>query len=207
MLKLISLYTINQIFSVDSLINDLNPKCKIAYMQCLTYHFEDLEPKIVNLQSFDIKKKVINSKSMELFKQLEQAGLVIINLDSITFVNHWHKYIDKSQLEKVKAHEYLGLMDYKLANDYKADIINSGSFCELIQMEFHIDKDKVVYLINRFFNEQNTHEQSYPNYQAASRHCLSWIKKELKNNNSGVITKTVNARNTAHNIINQKYGE
>jgi hypothetical protein len=208
MLKLISLYTINQIFSVDSLINNLNPKCKIAYIQCLTYHFEDLEPKIVNLQSFDISKKVINIKSMELFKQLEQAGLVIINDNSLTFVNHWHKYIDKSQLEKVKAHEYLGLMDYKLANDYKNDIINSGSFCELIQMEYKIDKDKVVYLINRFFNEQNTHEQSYPNYQAASRHCLSWIKKELKNNNQGgVITKTITARNNAHNIINEKYGE
>lgn len=207
MLKLISLYTINKIFSVDSLINNLNPKCKIAYIQCLTYHFEDLEPKIVNLQSFDISKKVINIKSMELFKQLEQAGLVIINDNSLTFVNHWHKYIDKSQLEKVKAHEYLGLMDYKLANDFKNDIINSGSFCELIQMEYKIDKDKVVYLINRFFNEQNTHEQSYANYQAASRHCLSWIKKELKNNQGGVITKTINARNNAHNIINEKYGE
>jgi|688.fasta_scaffold593076_2 hypothetical protein len=207
MLKLISLYTINKIFSVDSLINNLNPKCKIAYIQCLTYHFEDLEPKIVNLQSFDIPKKVINIKSMELFKQLEQAGLVIINDNSLTFVNHWHKYIDKSQLEKVKPHEYLGLMDYKLANNFKNDIINSGSFCELILMEYKIDRDKVVYLINRFFNEQNTHEQSYPNYQAASRHCLSWIKKELKNNQGGVITKTINARNNAHNIINEKYGE
>jgi hypothetical protein len=74
-------------------------------------------------------------------------------------------------------------------------------------MEYKIDKDKVVYLINRFFNEQNTHEQSYANYQAASRHCLSWIKKELKNNQGGVITKTINARNNAHNIINEKYGE
>jgi hypothetical protein len=176
-------------------------------MQCLTYHFEDLEPKIVNLQGFDLHKRVINQKSIVYFQELEKAGLVKLNETTITFVNHWHKYIDKSQLEKVKPHEYLGLMDYKLANDFKNDIINSGSFCELIQMEYKIDKDKVVYLINRFFNEQNTHEQSYPNYQSASRHCLSWIKKELKNNQGGVITKTINARNNAHNIINEKYGE
>jgi hypothetical protein len=208
MLKLISLHTINSIFKLDSLINSISSKAKIAYIQCLTYHFEDLDPKIVNLKGFDISKKVINQKSLSLFLELEKAGLVVVNEDSITFINHWAKYIDKSKLNKVQAHEYLALMDYKKAIDYKQDILNSGTFFELIQMEFKIDANKVVCLVNRFFNEQNAHEQSYPNYQNASRHCLSWIKKELKNTNSvGVINKTVNARNNAHDIINQKYGE
>ena len=208
MLKLISLHTINSIFKLDSLINSISSKAKIAYIQCLTYHFEDLDPKIVNLKGFYISKKVINQKSLSLFLELEKAGLVVVNEDSITFINHWAKYIDKSKLNKVQAHEYLALMDYKKAIDYKQDILNSGTFFELIQMEFKIDANKVVCLVNRFFNEQNAHEQSYPNYQNASRHCLSWIKKELKNTNSvGVINKTVNARNNAHDIINQKYGE
>lgn len=207
MLKLFSLHTLNSIFNQDSLIS-LSAKAKIAYIQCLTYHFEDLEPKIVNLQSFELHKCVVNQKSIVYFQELEKAGLVIINESTITFINHWHKYIDKSQLEKVKAHEYLGLMDYKKANDYKDELLKSDSFSELLQMEFKIDKDKVVYLVNRFFNEQNAVEQSYANYQSASRHCLSWIRKEMKNNSGGgIINKTVTARNNAHDIISQKYGE
>ena len=207
MLKLFSLHTLNSIFNQDSLIS-LSAKAKIAYIQCLTYHFEDLEPKIVNLQSFELHKRVVNQKSIVYFQELEKAGLVIINESTITFINHWHKYIDKSQLEKVKAHEYLGLMDYKKANDYKDELLKSDSFSELLQMEFKIDKDKVVYLLNRFFNEQNAIEQSYANYQSASRHCLSWIRKEMKNSSGGgIINKTVTARNNAHDIINQKYGE
>ena len=206
MLKLFSLHTLNSIFNQDSLIS-LSAKAKIAYIQCLTYHFEDLEPKIVNLQSFELHKRVVNQKSIVYFQELEKAGLVIINESTITFINHWHKYIDKSQLEKVKAHEYLGLMDYKKAIDYKEELLNNQTFSELLQMEFKIDKDKVVYLVNRFFNEQNAVEQSYANYQSASRHCLSWIRKEMKNNSGGIINKTVNARNNAHDIISQKYGE
>jgi hypothetical protein len=177
-------------------------------MQCLTYHFEDLEPKIANLKGFDILKKVINQKSITLFLELQNAGLVLINDTTITFINHWAKYIDKTKLDKVQAHEYLALVDYKKAIDYKEDILNSGTFFELIQMEFKIDANKVVYLVNRFFNEQNAVEQSYANYQNASRHCLSWIRKELKNSGAvGVINKTVAARNNAHDIINQKYGD
>ena len=207
MLKLFSLHTLNSIFNQDSLIS-LSAKAKIAYIQCLTYHFEDLEPKIINLQSFELNKQVINQKSLVYFQELDKAGLVKLNEDTITFINHWHKYIDKSQLEKVKAHEYLGLMDYKKANDYKDELLKSDSFSELLQMEFKIDKDKVVYLLNRFFNEQNAIEQSYANYQSASRHCLSWIRKEMKNSSGGgIINKTVTARNNAHDIINQKYGE
>ena len=207
MLKLFSLHTLNSIFNQDSLIS-LSAKAKIAYIQCLTYHFEELEPKIVNLQSFELHKRVVNQKSIVYFQELEKAGLVIINESTITFINHWHKYIDKSQLEKVKAHEYLGLMDYKKANDYKDELLKSDSFSELLQMEFKIDKYKVVYLLNRFFNEQNAIEQSYANYQSASRHCLSWIRKEMKNSSGGgIINKTVTARNNAHDIISQKYGE
>ena len=207
MLKLFSLHTLNSIFNQDSLIS-LSAKAKIAYIQCLTYHFEDLEPKIINLQSFELHKRVVNQKSLVYFQELEKAGLVIINESTITFINHWHKYIDKSQLEKVKAHEYLGLMDYKKANDYKDELLKSDSFSELLQMEFKIDANKVVYLLNRFFNEQNAVEQSYANYQSASRHCLSWIRKEMKNSSGGgIINKTVTARNNAHDIISQKYGE
>lgn len=207
MLKHISLHTINSIFNLDSLFS-LSAKAKVAYLQCLTYHFEDLEPKMVNLQSFELQKRIVNQKSIVYFQELEKAGLVKINENTITFINHWHKYIDKSSFEKVKAHEYLGLMDYKKANDYKDELLNSDSFSELLQMEFKIDRQKVVYLLNRFFNEQNAIEQSYANYQSASRHCLSWIRKEMKNNSGGgIINKTVNARNNAHDIINQKYGE
>lgn len=207
MLKLFSLHTLNSILNQDSLIS-LSAKAKIAYIQCLTYHFEDLEPKIINLQSFELHKRVINQKSLVYFQELDKAGLVKLNEDTITFINHWHKYIDKSQLEKVKAHEYLGLMDYKKAIDYQEELLNNQTFSELLQMELKIDKDKVVYLVNRFFNEQNAVEQSYANYQSASRHCLSWIRKEMKNSSGGgIINKTVNARNNAHDIINQKYGE
>lgn len=207
MLKHISLHTINSIFNLDSLFS-LSAKAKVAYLQCLTYHFEDLEPKMVNLQSFELQKRIVNQKSIVYFQELEKAGLVKINDDTITFINHWHKYIDKSSFEKVKAHEYLGLMDYKKANDYKDELLNSDSFSELLQMEFKIDRQKVVYLLNRFFNEQNAIEQSYANYQSASRHCLSWIRKEMKNTSGGgIINKTVNARNNAHDIISQKYGE
>lgn len=207
MLKHISLHTINSIFNLDSLFS-LSAKAKVAYLQCLTYHFEDLEPKMVNLQSFELQKRIVNQKSIVYFQELEKAGLVKINENTITFINHWHKYIDKSSFEKVKAHEYLGLMDYKKANDYKDELLNSDSFSELLQMEFKIDRQKVVYLLNRFFNEQNAIEQSYANYQSASRHCLSWIRKEMKNTSGGgIINKTVNARNNAHDIINQKYGE
>lgn len=177
MLKLISLYTIDKIFEQEAIVK-ISPKSKVAYMQCLIKHFGELEPKLSSLQAFSFEKNIINQRSLPLFSELEMAGLVIIETDQITFVNHWHKYIDKTKLEKVKPHEYLGMVNYKKAEDYRETLLSHQGFSEIAQMQCKISAEKVIELINLFFKEQGAHEESYASYQAASRHCLSYIRKQ-----------------------------
>lgn len=191
MLKLISLHTLNKIFDQEAIIK-LSPKAKIAYMQCVTFHFEDLAPKLANLQPFELQKGIINQRSLPLFQELEKAGLVINNETTITFVNHWAKHIDKSKMERAPAHEYLGLMNYKKAIEYKPELLKHQGFYEITKMQCKISADRVTELINMFFKEQDAHEESFPNYQAASRHCLSWIRQQccISNYKNKSIIKT-----------------
>lgn len=186
MLKVISLHCINQIFETEALVK-ISPKAKIAYMQCLIYHFADVEPTYDNMLAFDIMKFRVNPKSMKLFEELDKAGLVQIHEKWITFINHWGKHIDRTLLPRVSPTEYLATADFRPAEEFMEEILKKASFYEIAQMQMKIPPERTAELIKLFFKTQDAHEQAYQNHTAASRHCLGWIRGQITgtgNNNS-----------------------
>lgn len=206
MLKHFSLHTINQIFSLECLV-PISPKAKVAYMQCLTYHFMDMEPKVSNLVAFDLNKREVNQKSLPIFEELQTAGLVILSNTHITFINHWSKYIDKTDMEKIPAHEYLASVGYQEAGTYKEELLRAGKLHDVLKMEFKISPDQVMSYIEAFFAEQDATNKTYPSYHEAAKHCLRWIRIQIRENKQtkGVINKAFDARQSAHEIIKNRY--
>lgn len=178
MLKHISLYCINQIFETEALVK-ISPKAKVAYIQCLIFHFEDLEPSHENTEAFDILKTRVKPRSIPLFEEMAQAGLVQISEKWITFINLWNNHIDKTSFKRVTPTEFMAISGYKPAKEYMADILSNESFYDLAAMQFKLSKEKITELIQLFFKTQEAHQQPYPNYTAASRHCLGWIRNQV----------------------------
>lgn len=179
MLKYISLYCINQIFETEALVK-LGPKAKVAYIQCLIFHFEDLEPSHENTQTFDILKTRVKQRSLPLFEEMALAGLVQISDKWITFINLWNNHIDKSSFKRVTPTEYMASSGYKPAEEYMADILSNETFYDLTGMQLKLSKEKTTELIQLFFKTQEAHKQPYANYTAASRHCLAWIRTQVQ---------------------------
>lgn len=193
MLKHISLYCINKIFETEALVK-ISPKAKVAYIQCLVFHFEDLEPSHENTEAFDILKTRVKPRSLPLFEEMAKAGLVQINDKWITFVSLWQKHIDKSAFKRVTPTEYMAISGYKPAEEYMADILSNQSFYDLTGMQLKLSKERTTELIQLFFKTQEAHKQPYANYTAASRHCLGWIRNQVfPSNYSNSKTTTNNA--------------
>lgn len=178
MLKHISLYCINQIFETEALIK-ISPKAKVAYIQCLIFNFEELEPSHENMEAFDILKTRVKPRSLPLFEEMAKAGLVQISDKWITFISLWKNHIDKSAFRKVSPTEYMIMSGYKPAEEYKDDMLKNESFYDIVGMQLKLSKERTTEMIQLFFKTQGAHEQSYPNYNAASRHCLAWIHKQV----------------------------
>ncbi len=192
MLKHISLYCINQIFETEALIK-ISPKSKVAYIQCLIFHFEELEPSHENTETFDILKTRVKPKSLPLFEEMAKAGLVQISDKWITFISLWKNHIDKSAFKRVTPTEYMVMSGYKPAEEYKDDMLKNESFYDLTGIQLKLSKERTTQMIELFFKTQGAHEQSYPNYTAASRHCLGWIRGQMIPINYTKSKKTNNA--------------
>lgn len=204
MLDIISIKTINSIIKYDSLIR-ISPKAIVSYIQCLTYHFEDLEPYRENLKGFDIRLSVFNKKSMSNFEELQKSGLVKINKDSVTFIDYWSKYIDKSKLILNDTSEVLLNSNYKDASFFKDELLNSGSFLELCLMKYKLSKENLFYLLNLYFKQQEVTKKKFFSYQELSTNCLYFIDRERKNLKNNKIVKLIDDRNEVHDLIKSKY--
>ena len=178
MLKHLSLYCINQIFETEALIK-LSPKAKVAYIQCLVFHFEDLEPSHENMESFDILKTRPKPTSMPLFDELAKAGLVQISDKWITFISLWKNHIDKSALTRVTPEEYRIAAGYKPAEEYMDEMLKNESFYEVTGMQLKLSREKITEMIQLFFKTQGAHAQTYPDYTSVSRHCWGWIRSQV----------------------------
>lgn len=194
MLRVISLHTIKQIFETESL-TQLSPMAKMSYISCLMYYFEDMPLDLESANAFDIIKAQIKSynTTQKYFNEMQEAGLVKINPETITFFNHWRKHIDKDLLKKPTPEQYLNQSEPKLAKELYNDLIQNKSMFELIQMRTKLPEDKIIQYIQEFVKEGEVTKTVYYNPSRCAEHCFRWITKKapvapkLTNNPGGKI--------------------
>lgn len=176
MLTIINLYTINKIFTEVATIK-LCTNAKMLYLNCLTHHFKDKKPMVVNAVAFDLFISEIPQyeKYQRLFEQLHKAELVIIRYDAVGFVNVWGKYIDRSQLEKVGADTYVAGFQFQGVNAFIDEMRKSASLYELCQMKHKISLRQVESLLELFYKEQISISKTYNGYSDCAKHFINWI--------------------------------
>jgi hypothetical protein len=180
MLTILNLYVIDKIFNEESTIS-LTPMSKMLYINCLTHHFKDKKPTVSSAVSFEIFIKDIPNynKHEKSFIELHKAGLIAIGLKTIVFNNVWGKHIDRSQLEKVNAVEYVAGFSFKPALDFKKELLENESLMDLCGMRYKINKIQIKNLIDFFIKEQTTFEKTYQNFSDCIRHFTMWAGKNL----------------------------
>jgi len=194
MLRVISLHTIKQIFETESL-TQLSPMAKMSYISCLMYYFEDMPLDLESTNTFDIIKAQIKSynTTQKYFNEMQEAGLVKINHETITFFNHWRKYIDKSLLNKPTPEQYLQQTEPKSAKELQDELFNNKSLFELIDMRHKLPKEKIIQLIKEFIKEGEVRKIVYYNPARCAEHCFQWFNKKapsqpkITNNPNGKI--------------------
>jgi hypothetical protein len=169
--KHISLYVIDEIFSKEAKTS-LSVYAKMLYINCITHHFKDKEPYITNLNEFSLPKSSLNNQTKfnALFSELEQAGLIKINFDTILFFNHWTKYMDISRM----SNDVFIPKSYSCL-DFNDQMYNAHQLIELCAMKNKIAKSQVIKLMKMFFDEQIALETKYPNEQECKKHFLYWV--------------------------------
>lgn len=194
MLRVISLHTIKQIFETEAL-TQLSPMAKMSYISCLMYYFEDMPMDLESTNTFDIIKAQIKSynTTQKYFNEMQEAGLVKINQETITFFNHWRKHIDKELLNKPSPAEYLQQSEPKTANDLLPELLKNKSLFELVDMRHKLLPEKIIQLIKEFAKEGEVTKAVYYNPARCAEHCFRWINKKAPqipkntNNPSGKI--------------------
>lgn len=168
MLELISLGIIDKIFNGKN----INAHAKMFYINCLIYHFRELEPIIDNSNAFSIDKKTIQyNKFKEIIRILENNELIEINNDSILFYNKWSKYININ-LYYSKEQDILKDID-----SFKNELISNESLLNVVAMQNSIKKELANGLLETFIAEQKVTDKRYYSYSDVSRHFIAWAKK------------------------------
>lgn len=180
MLKVINLYVIDRIFmECDSKIS---PKAKMLYINCLTHHFKEKSPLVSNAVAFEMFEEDFGdfSRFRVPMQELHKAGLIEIGVNKIAFNNTWGKHIDRSQLEKVNAMEYVAGFSFNGIEHFKADLINNNSIIELASMKYSIKKDDLPALIELFIAEQKTFDKKYSGFSDCIKHFTYWLPNNIK---------------------------
>lgn len=176
MLKIINLFVIDKIFDVESL-NKLSAMAQICYLNCLMHHFKDKAPTVGNAVAFELS--ITDFENYDKFKnymsELHKSELITINGDIITFNNVWGKYIDKEQLGKTNAVDYVGLFNFHDVTKFSNDLLNNRNIYELSQMKYKVTESQTKQLIDLFIKEQQTCEKKYTNVSECIKHCIYWI--------------------------------
>lgn len=175
MLKIISLHTIKQIFETEAKI-PLSAMAKITYISCLSYWFEDMPADLDSNTGFDVV--IAQMKTLNHFTELQAAGLVQINPDTVTFYNVWNRHIDKTLLNKPSPEVYLGLHEQKPANEYEKDLLASRNAFDLLGMRHKLSDKQIEDLMKEFVKEQDAVGNKYYHAGDCISHCLRWVGKK-----------------------------
>lgn len=177
MLKVLTLYTLQQVFEFESQI-PLSALAKQSYIECLLYHFEGKEPTIQNAGDFEILRKDITNPGSKHFLELEQAGLVKVTSKVIEFPSKWYRYIDKSQLDKTTPDVYLAAAGLRPAREFEQEMLTHGSSFDLLGMRHKLKPEQIEKLIKEFFMEQEAKQKHYYNVAECAGHCINWFGKK-----------------------------
>lgn len=179
MLKVISLHTLQQIFEVEAQ-EKLSAMAKMSYIACLTHYFEDKPATTEFCTGFDIDRKdmKMTEATIRYFNELQDAGLVMLNDRTITFINHWNRHIDKRQVEPTADATLLNLMAYKHVREFEEELLKNEEIFELMDMKHKLKKDAVKKLMTLFIKEQSAVDKHYPNHSSCFLHFISWGAKK-----------------------------
>lgn len=180
MLKVINLYVIQMIFEDSQ--EKLSPRAKMLYINCIMHHFRNKEAKVNNAVAFEMFEEDFGdfSRFRVPMQELHKAGLIEIGVNKIAFNNTWGKHIDRSQLEKVNAMEYVAGFSFNGIEHFKADLINNNSIIELASMKYSIKKDDLPTLIELFIAEQKTFDKKYSGFSDCIKHFTYWLPNNIK---------------------------
>jgi hypothetical protein len=172
MLKVINLYVIDRIFR-DVSRKKLSPNAQILYINCLTHHFKNLEPKEVNCNAFEILIDEFPNfkKYTKVLTELEEEGLIDVGNGRVMFYNEWSKFIDRNMLD-IPMQEVTS----KPIAEFKNELIESDSLIELSSLKFKISKLQVAKLIELFVVEQTAFKKEYLSVGDCIKHCSNWMQ-------------------------------
>ncbi|MES2287644.1 MAG: hypothetical protein V4547_18255 [Bacteroidota bacterium] len=177
MLRLLSLFTLQQIFEFEAL-KPLTPFGQLTYIRCLLYYFEGKEATNENCKAFELYKNEIPNPNSMHFLELQEAGLITLHTNRIGFPNKWYKYIDKSQLDKVTVEEHLITSGLKPAMEFQEEMLQQGSAFDLLGMRYRLKREQIETLIKDFFMEQSAKQKHYYSITDCSSHCINWFGKK-----------------------------
>lgn len=179
MLRIISLHTLKQIFETEVRVS-LSPMAQMTYINCLMYWFDGMPLDLESANAFDIVKAQMKSypANEKYFKEMETAGIVQINSETITFFNYWRKHIDKDLLNKPSPEQYLQRSEEKPAREYLSELLVNRSLFDLVGMRHKFPEDKIKELIKEFVQEQDVTKKKYFNPDRCAEHCIRWINKK-----------------------------
>jgi hypothetical protein len=174
MLKLLTLDTINKIFKNQE--KPISALSKMIYINCLTFHFENLSATFNNACSFELFNSDIDIKKFQKnFVELHKAGYVIMKDNSVYFENLWGQLIDRSKLKKDAVFQ----TNFNTIDWWWTDLFHSKTTEENIMKNCKITQKQYQDNLALFINEQQATEKTYNNLNEVTRHFFYWTQKKF----------------------------
>lgn len=180
MLTVINLFVIDKIFT-EVATNRLTPSAKSLYLNCLTHHFRDKKPTVVNAVGFEFFKNDIPNyaKHQRVFEELHKAELVSIREDAVAFLNVWGNYIDRRLLEKVAPDTYVAGFSFQGTLAFIEEMRGNTGLHELCCMKHRLARQQVLQLLELFHKEQSSIDKRYTGYSDCAKHFINWIPNNV----------------------------
>ena len=181
MLKVITLYTIQKIFELEA-TDTVSQMTKLVYINTLMHYFEDKEATTANCGTFEILKADIKNptRTMKYFYELENACLVVIGENTISFENKWYKYIDKSKLDKISPEEHVAMASAMPGKSFEKDLLGNVNAFDLLGMRHKLSPERISELIKEFIMESAAKNKTYYNAGDCANHCINWFNKKMQ---------------------------
>ena len=181
-LDLITLNTLEQIFQ-ERAAHKISPEAKTLYQNCLIFHFKSKKINEKNLMSFHIFKGDVKNyyKWENTFKELENAKLITIHIQTIELHNNWGQFIDKKQLI-ISQEQNLLESTLKTADYFFEQLNQNQSLIDVTGMKHRIKKEIVIQMIELFVSEQKAIGTKYAKVEECNKHFMNWVTYNIPNN-------------------------
>ena len=119
------------------------------------------------------------AKYKKYLQELHKAELIVIGPKTITFLNVWGKYIDRTQLEKVSPDEYVAGFNFSSIQQFVADLESNELLHETCAIKYRIKTEQVVKMLPLFISEQMAFDKKYSGWSDCAKHFTYWLGKNL----------------------------